>query len=330
MKDFYHILGLNPTASGSDIRKKWRELARKYHPDHNPDNPLAEEHFKDAQEAYRVLSNTRLREQYDLHGGDQLWETSHPVNHYFFVRCEPKSVICFEELQLIFTYSGRGRILVKPRMPDFFITGTPYISQRYVIHEGQSVRETELTYIICPVKTGQLEIDKATITIENKVLQTEPFFITSLPNRCLFSKGNAADGKPYKLTMHYEYLPGEEPFRLSELKKNHTILIPRSRTAHIFHSIGSGLKIILTIWVMIKLSQWIHLNILVGMAAGNLVAGINCRIMYYLAGVKPKYAASRISSLAREYSERGYFLGESTGIPLISGNFWYYFGRLFL
>jgi len=329
VKDYYHIMGLKPGDSMAEVRSKWKALARKYHPDHNPDDPLAESHFKDIQEAYRVLSDESKRRNYDNGALNNLFTENPPVNHYFFARCEPRTLRCFEEVNLIFTYSGSGRIFRKPEMPDFFITGSPFVSQRMVMHEGQSVRETELTYVVCPLNSGALNIGKATISIENKQFESEPLLITVLPNFCQFSKDNPADGKPFKLTMHYEYLPGEEPFRVSELKKNHVILVPRSRIAQIFHQISSGLKLVCTFWFMIKLSREFGLNPFLGMAAGNLFAGINCRILYAIAGIKPKFAAATLSETAREYKELGYFLGESMGIPMVSGSFWYYLGRIF-
>ncbi len=322
-------MGLKPGVTMAEVRSKWKELARKYHPDHNPDDPLAESHFKDVQEAYRVLSDENQRKRYDQGATDQLWSEHQPVHHYFFARCDPSTLRCFEEITLIFTYSGRGRIFRKPEMPDFQITGSPFVSQRMVMHEGQSVRETELTYIVCPLRSGNLEIGAASISIENRILKSEPLPVLVRPNHCRFSKGNGADGKPYKLTMHYEFLPGEEPFRISELMKNHIVLIPRSNTAFRFHQIGSGMKLVGSIWGMIKLNQEFDLNLLLGMAAGNLFAGINCYIMYAIAQVKPKFDAPRIYELVKEYRERGYYLGESLGIPLISGNFWYYLGRIF-
>lgn len=322
-------MGLQPGVSQAEVRSKWKELARRYHPDHNPDDPLAESHFKDVQEAYHILSDETQRKRYDLRTVDILWSEVQPVNHYFFAQCEPKTIRCFEEVVLVFTYSGRGRIFRKPEMLNFFVTGSPFVSQRTVKHEGKSVRETELTYVVCPLKPGKLEIGKASISIENQRLESEPLSIIVLANKCQFSKGNPADGKPLKLTMHYEYLPDEEPFRISEIKKNHTLLVPRSKSAEIFHRIGSIMKLVGTIWGMIKLDQEFNLPLLIGMAAGNLFAGINCYILYGIAQIKPKYLASRIYPVAKEYHERGYFLGESLGIPLISGNFWYYLSRIF-
>lgn len=64
-KDFYKILGVAKDASDADIKKAYRKLARKYHPDTNSGDPTAEKTFKDVSEAYSVLSSKEDREQYD-------------------------------------------------------------------------------------------------------------------------------------------------------------------------------------------------------------------------------------------------------------------------
>jgi molecular chaperone DnaJ len=67
-RDFYEVLGVNRDASEEDIKKAYRKLAMKWHPDRNPDNPKAEEHFKEAKEAYEVLSDAQKRGAYDQYG----------------------------------------------------------------------------------------------------------------------------------------------------------------------------------------------------------------------------------------------------------------------
>jgi molecular chaperone DnaJ len=67
-RDFYEILGVNRDASDEEIKKAYRKLAMKYHPDRNPDNPKAEEHFKEAKEAYEILSDGQKRAAYDQYG----------------------------------------------------------------------------------------------------------------------------------------------------------------------------------------------------------------------------------------------------------------------
>src|SRR3990167_704396 len=66
--DFYQTLGVNRKASAEAIRKAYRRLARKYHPDFNPGDKAAEERFKKATEAYEVLSEPKKREMYDRLG----------------------------------------------------------------------------------------------------------------------------------------------------------------------------------------------------------------------------------------------------------------------
>ena len=66
--DYYKILGLNKNASKEDIKKSYRKLAMKYHPDHTKGNKSAEEKFKTISEAYAVLSDKEKRKQYDTFG----------------------------------------------------------------------------------------------------------------------------------------------------------------------------------------------------------------------------------------------------------------------
>lgn len=68
--DYYKILGIDKTATDKDIKKAYRKLARKYHPDLNPNNKEAEKKFKEINEANEVLSNTENRKKYDKYGKD--------------------------------------------------------------------------------------------------------------------------------------------------------------------------------------------------------------------------------------------------------------------
>ena len=67
-EDFYDTLGVSRTATEAEIKKAYRRMAMKYHPDRNPDNADAEEHFKEAKEAYEILSNSQKRAAYDQFG----------------------------------------------------------------------------------------------------------------------------------------------------------------------------------------------------------------------------------------------------------------------
>lgn len=67
-RDYYEVLGVGKSADKDEIKKAYRKLALKYHPDKNPDNKEAEEHFKEVNEAYEVLSNDDKRRRYDQFG----------------------------------------------------------------------------------------------------------------------------------------------------------------------------------------------------------------------------------------------------------------------
>ncbi len=64
-KDLYQLLGLPREASEDDIQRAHRKLVRQYHPDANPQDPRAEERFKEVQQAYEVLSDDKKRREYD-------------------------------------------------------------------------------------------------------------------------------------------------------------------------------------------------------------------------------------------------------------------------
>src|SRR5436190_8774559 len=67
-RDYYEILGVARSAKEVEIKKAYRKLARKYHPDLNPTNKQAEEKFKEIQEAYEVLGDAEKRSRYDQLG----------------------------------------------------------------------------------------------------------------------------------------------------------------------------------------------------------------------------------------------------------------------
>ncbi|MDO4285008.1 MAG: DnaJ domain-containing protein, partial [Eubacteriales bacterium] len=67
-RDYYEVLGVSKTASEDEIKKAYRVLAKKYHPDMNPGDQEAEKKFKEASEAYAVLSDAEKRKQYDQFG----------------------------------------------------------------------------------------------------------------------------------------------------------------------------------------------------------------------------------------------------------------------
>ena len=73
-RDYYEVLGINKKATADQIKSAYRKLAVKYHPDKNPNDKGAEEKFKEASEAYHVLSNSERKQTYDNFGhGFRKW-----------------------------------------------------------------------------------------------------------------------------------------------------------------------------------------------------------------------------------------------------------------
>jgi len=82
-RDYYEILSLERTADGEEIKRAYRRLAMKYHPDRNPGDATAEANFKEAAEAYEVLSDDNKRKIYDQYGREGLKGGGGPAGHDF-------------------------------------------------------------------------------------------------------------------------------------------------------------------------------------------------------------------------------------------------------
>ena len=67
-RDYYEVLGLQKSASADEIKRAYRQLAKKYHPDMNPGDAEAEQKFKEVNEAYAILSDTDKKAKYDQYG----------------------------------------------------------------------------------------------------------------------------------------------------------------------------------------------------------------------------------------------------------------------
>ena len=108
-RDYYEVLGVEKTASADDVKRAYRRLAIKYHPDKNPDDKSAEAKFKECAEAYEVLSDADKRRQYDQFGHDGLRGSG--VHDYSHMRADDIfSMFDLDDLLgSFFGGGGRGR-----------------------------------------------------------------------------------------------------------------------------------------------------------------------------------------------------------------------------
>jgi curved DNA-binding protein len=166
--DYYKILGLDKNASEKDIRKAYRKLARKYHPDLNPNDKIAEKKFKELNEANEVLSNSENRKKYDKYGKN--WQHAEEIEKAQQQRQQRASQSGYESYEdddfsdffsSMFgggraAYSGRGN--AKYRGQDFNATLHLNLKDVYKSHKqtltinGKNIRLT----IPAGVENGQV------------------------------------------------------------------------------------------------------------------------------------------------------------------------------
>lgn len=151
--DYYKTLGIAKTATEAEIKKAYRKMARKYHPDVNPEDKVAEAKFKEVNEANEVLSNPENRKKYDQHGKD--WKHADDINRQQEQRKQQQQ------------YSGAGGSAYGDSdYSDFFESmfgGGPSRGNRNVKFRGQDY-QAELHLDLRDVYTSH----KRTLTVNGK------------------------------------------------------------------------------------------------------------------------------------------------------------------
>lgn len=320
----YDILKISPDATADEIKRAYRKLALIYHPDILSHNDESTRLFLEIKDAYETLADPVRRNAYDRKS--PLIDPPEDFIHSFTITSDQTEVVCFSELRISFRYTGDGRFFRKPDFKDFFVTGIPFVSFRKVVSGGIEIKETTLTYIVCPLTADLLVIGKASIRIDNKTYFTDELKIRVRDNMCFYCKDHKADGKPYRYPLYYKASSGGEKIRLMRTL-SHTVLVPRSYYAMIYHRIGKWLKIVMMIWGIV-LCMIIRVHPLIGAIGGLLFGGIMARLLYLIARVKPVFLYSATYPLISEYTLKGYQSGTDPGSRLLQGKWFYYLERL--
>ena len=249
VKDYYNILGVGRTSGPDEIKSAFRKLAMIYHPDKNPGNREAEEFFRELREAYETLCHPQKRKIYDSGASAAAFQDGPDIKHIFSVEIDHPMVRLNQEVRLSYTYTGEGRIFLKPALDGFFMTGPPFVAFSKIVMQGVEVKKTTLTYIIAPLVPGKHVINEASIRIGNRVHKAGPLVVEVTDESCYYSRAKKADGKPFKYRMHYASVTGSDKRRALK-NVNHTILVPRSHYATINHGIGMAIKVGSILWGM--------------------------------------------------------------------------------
>jgi DnaJ-class molecular chaperone len=138
--DYYELLGVSRKATAKDIRAAFRKLARKYHPDLNPGDKAAEEKFKQLQEAYDVLSDTKKRQMYDQYG---FYSENVPTGDYGSGRAAAKAM---STLILVVSISA-GAAEPPVAAPASAISSAAFWWARARRHRGRGSRRRRLARI---------------------------------------------------------------------------------------------------------------------------------------------------------------------------------------
>ena len=110
-RDYYEVLGLARSANDDEIKRTYRRLAKKYHPDRNRGDKSAEDKFKEVQEAYEVLNDAKKRELYDRFGhsgGPGSWQENPNGQRVYRWSPGQGGGVDFTSLDDIFEFLGRG------------------------------------------------------------------------------------------------------------------------------------------------------------------------------------------------------------------------------
>ena len=249
--DYYKILGVNKTASKNEIKKAYRKLAMKYHPDHTKGDKSAEETFKKISEAYAVLSDKEKRKQYDTFGSAG-----------FQQRYSQEDIFKGSDFESILSelFGGSGRFGGGGRGMRFsFDGGGPFGSyqRQQQAHPKGSDLEYELTLTLEEVAAGTQKIvsfqhkgrsEKITVKIPKGMISGKKLRIAGKgepspyggPSGDLYIKSKVLDNQVYDVQAQDLYINGD--IKLSEAILGTNISVPTLSGKELKLKIPAGTK----------------------------------------------------------------------------------------
>ena len=228
---------------------------------------------------------------------------------------------------MTFAFGAEGRFFKKQEIPGCHITSGPIVSHRIKVHQGIEVRETLLTYIICPLVIGEIFISPATINYYRNNFSSNSLQLLVEENNCFFKPSERAGNNPAKVLLNCQRITSNTIYRKTIVHQR-TVLIPRSDLVAWYHKVGRTMKISFAIcgfaWALVH-----HQSLALGFVSGSLFAGINCSLMYRIMGIKSMFYYSTINPVVQKYLSEGYALGVSPSNSKKGNKIWYLFKNLF-
>lgn len=237
-RDCYEVLGVSKSATEKEIKKAYKKLAMKYHPDRNPDNPVAQENFREVKSSYEILSDIEKRQQYDDFGHQAFADGNHShsgFNHSeggfndvfgdLFGRQQQRrhqpraqkgsDIICRVELTLAEAINGCQKEIKLPNNPQLLPVTMPA-----GIDHGQSVR--------VPLKgnPGTLGAPRGDLLVEVVLLEDDVFkrqgndlYCTIAPSFPLAALGGAMKVPTFTGFLNIKIPPGTQTGRKFRIKE---------------------------------------------------------------------------------------------------------------
>jgi DnaJ domain/BatD DUF11 like domain len=324
-KDYYKTLGLQVSASHEEIKRAFHRLAKLYHPDITGGNSGYAELFKEVNEAYQVLSDLDKKMRYDLGLTNFIVIPKVTFDPYLVAQIKKKEVLLNDEFEISFRYIGEGRIFRKPENRLLVYLSSPVVEHRMIPAGNGEVKETSLTYTVCAMDTGKLDIPEATIYINHKLFASDALSIEVKENTCYFKSDQTASVKPYLVYLNKEREVTTNFRRIFIYRQ--LVPIPRSAFAYYYHQIGASLKIIFTI-VGLLLAVLYDFNWVTGIIGGSLAGGLILHSMYLLTGVKSKFYHALKYATVVKYLEDNYRPGRDPSYGIFAEKAFYIFMQM--